>query len=114
MNLPEADLIRLRRRGVWLQRTSVAWTVTVAAVAIAAGIAASSIALIGLGLESAIEVLAAAIVLWQLSGGGDDAENRAVGLIAITFLGVLRTCSARAFMNWRATTNHGTLRAAWP
>jgi divalent metal cation (Fe/Co/Zn/Cd) transporter len=86
MNLPEADLIRLRRRGVWLQRTSVAWTVTVAAVAIAAGIAASSIALIGLGLESAIEVLAAAIVLWQLSGG-DDAENRAVGLIAITFLG---------------------------
>jgi divalent metal cation (Fe/Co/Zn/Cd) transporter len=86
MNLPGADLIRLRRRGVWLERTSVAWTVIVAAVAVAAGIAASSIALIGLGLDSAIELMAAAIVLWQLGGGEHGGEARAVGLIAITFL----------------------------
>jgi divalent metal cation (Fe/Co/Zn/Cd) transporter len=61
------------------------WTVAVAAVAIAAGIAASSIALIGLGLESVIELLAAAIVIWHL--GADAArEGRAMRLIGATFL----------------------------
>lgn len=46
-----------------------AWTVAIAAAAIAAGIAASSIALIGLGLDSAIGLLAAAIVICQLRSG---------------------------------------------
>ena len=48
---------------------TIAWTLAVAVVAIAAGIKASSIALLGLGLESAIELLTAAIVIWQLRGG---------------------------------------------
>lgn len=62
-----------------------AWTVAVAAVAIAAGVAASSIAMIGLGLESVIELVAAAIVIWQL-GGGAARERGAMRLIGATFL----------------------------
>ena len=83
---PEADLNRLRRRGVWLEAVSMAWTLAVAVAAIAAGIVASSIALIGLGLESAIGLLVAAIVVWQLRGGRDAGENRVAGLIAVMFL----------------------------
>jgi divalent metal cation (Fe/Co/Zn/Cd) transporter len=63
-----------------------AWTVAVAAVAITAGVVASSIALIGLGLESVIELIAAAIVIWHLGGGGEDRESRAIRLIGIIFL----------------------------
>lgn len=63
--MPVGDLARLRHRGLWLEGTSIAWTVVVAAVAITAGITASSIALIGLGLESAIEMVAAVIVIWR-------------------------------------------------
>ena len=64
---------------------TIAWTLTVAVAAIVAGLKASSIALIGLGLESALELLAAAIVIWQLSGG-QEREPRAVHLIGVTFL----------------------------
>jgi hypothetical protein len=60
----EAELTQVRRRGLWLEGISMPWTLTVAAVAIAAGVAASSVALVGLGLESVIELLAAAIVIW--------------------------------------------------
>jgi divalent metal cation (Fe/Co/Zn/Cd) transporter len=82
----EADLNRLRRRGVWLEGVSMAWTLAVAAAALAAGIVASSIALIGLGLESAIELCAAAICVSQLLSGRDTGESRAARLIAVTFL----------------------------
>ena len=82
---PETAPDRLRRRGQWLAGMTIAWTLAVAVVAIAAGIKASSIALIGLGLESAIELLAAAIVIWQLRGGQEH-EPRAVLVIGVTFL----------------------------
>jgi hypothetical protein len=62
-----------------------AWTVAVAAVAITAGVIASSIDLIGLGLEAVIEMLAAAIVIWQLCGSGEDRQTQAIRLISATF-----------------------------
>jgi divalent metal cation (Fe/Co/Zn/Cd) transporter len=83
---PETAPGRLRRRGQWLAGITIAWTLAVAVVAIAAGVKASSIALIGLGLESAIELLAAAIVIWQLAGG-QKREHHAVRLIGVAFLG---------------------------
>jgi len=52
---------------------------------ITAGVLASSIALTGFGLDSVIEFFAAAIVVWQLRGEGEDRETRAVRLIGITF-----------------------------
>ncbi len=61
------------------------WAVACAAVVITAGVIASSIALIGLGLELVIGLFAAEIVIWQLRGSGDR-ETRAMGLIAMAFL----------------------------
>jgi len=83
-----AGLARLRRRGLGLEYASMAWMTAEAAVAVTAGVLASSAALTGFGLDSVIEFLAAAIVVWQLRGeaAGEDRETRAVRLIGATFL----------------------------
>jgi divalent metal cation (Fe/Co/Zn/Cd) transporter len=82
-----SSVARLRRRGFWLEYASMAWMTAEAAVAITAGIAASSLALTGFGLDSVIEFFAAAIVVWQLRGeiAGQERETRAVRLIGVTF-----------------------------
>ena len=76
---------RLTRRGFALEYASMAWMTVEATVAIAAGIIASSIALVGFGLDSVIEFAAAVIVIWQLRGGGSQREDLAVRLIGVTF-----------------------------
>jgi divalent metal cation (Fe/Co/Zn/Cd) transporter len=82
-----AGLVRLRRRGFWLEYASMGWMTAEAAVAITAGVVASSIALTGFGLDSVIEFFAAAVVVWQLRGEeqGEERETRAVRLIGVTF-----------------------------
>ncbi len=62
-----------------------AWMVVEAGVAIAVGIAATSIALVAFGLDSVIELFSASIVVWQLRGEVAERETRAVRLIGITF-----------------------------
>ena len=80
-----AERARLTRRGFWLEYASMAWMTVEAAVAIAAGVMASSIALVGFGLDSVIEFFAAAVVVWQLGGENQDRGTRAVRLIGSTF-----------------------------
>ncbi|MGH2970418.1 MAG: cation transporter [Solirubrobacteraceae bacterium] len=58
------------------------------AIAILAGILAGSIALIGFGIDSAIEGFASAIIVWRFTGHrmfSDSAEQRAQKLVAIQF-----------------------------
>jgi divalent metal cation (Fe/Co/Zn/Cd) transporter len=58
------------------------------AVAIAAGIVASSVALIGFGLDSAIEGFASVIIIWRFTGHrihSAAAETRAQKLVAVQF-----------------------------
>src|SRR5258708_27219721 len=76
---------RLRRRGFLLEYASMTWMTAAAAVAVTAGVLASSIALVGFGLDSVIEFFAAAVVVWQLRGEGEERETRAVRLIGVTF-----------------------------
>jgi divalent metal cation (Fe/Co/Zn/Cd) transporter len=81
-----AGQTRLRRRGFWLEYASMAWMTAEAAVAVTAGIAASSVALTGFGLDSVIEFFAA-VVVWQLRDeiAGQQRETKAVRLIGVTF-----------------------------
>ncbi len=81
----DGERAKLRRRGFWLEYASMAWMIVEAGVAIAAGVIASSIALVGFGLDSVIELFSAAIVVWQLRGEGEERETRAVRLIGLTF-----------------------------
>jgi divalent metal cation (Fe/Co/Zn/Cd) transporter len=69
----------------WL---SLAWMTVEGVVAIAAGIVAGSIALIGFGLDSGIEGLASVIIIWRFTGNrvfSHAAEQRAQRLVAIQF-----------------------------
>jgi divalent metal cation (Fe/Co/Zn/Cd) transporter len=75
----------LLRRGVRLEYATVAWNAVEAIVAVGVGVAAGSIALIGFGLDSLIEVFAASVVIWDLKGAGDERQERALRLIGLSF-----------------------------
>lgn len=94
MTAQPAQLARLRRRGFALEYASMAWMAVEAAVAITAGVLASSIALTGFGLDSVIEFFSAAIVVWQLRG--EDRETRAVRLIGVTFFALAAYLTAES------------------
>jgi divalent metal cation (Fe/Co/Zn/Cd) transporter len=86
--IPDRDRDRLVRRAKALSWLSLAWMAVEGAVAITAALAAGSIALLGFGLDSAIEGLASVIVIWRFTGHrrlSDQAEERARRLIAVSF-----------------------------
>lgn len=76
---------RLARRARLLAIATLSWNVIEAAVAIAAGSAAGSIALVGFGLDSTVEVLSALVILWQFNSLAKDRERRALRFIALSF-----------------------------
>jgi divalent metal cation (Fe/Co/Zn/Cd) transporter len=86
--LSEAEHDRLAARVRFLSWLSLVWMTGEGAVAILAGVLAGSIALIGFGLDSAIEGLASGIIIWRFSGArahSEAAERRAQKLVAIQF-----------------------------
>jgi divalent metal cation (Fe/Co/Zn/Cd) transporter len=98
-SLSEVDVLAhqrrrtLHRRALWLEYFTVGWNVVEGVVAIVAGVIAGSVALIGFGADSAIEVVSAVGLLWRLRKAGPDApvseesaaEKRALYVVAATF-----------------------------
>ena len=79
---------RLARRARVLSWLSLAWMTVEGGVAISAGLVASSIALVGFGLDSAIEGFASLVIVWRFSRSrmfSAAAETRAQKLVAIQF-----------------------------
>ena len=79
---------RLIRRARTLSLLSIAWMTVEAAVASVAALLAGSVALLGFGLDSLIELVSASTILWLYTGrrsGSPAAERRAQQLIAICF-----------------------------
>jgi divalent metal cation (Fe/Co/Zn/Cd) transporter len=86
--LTSAERRRLAARVRLLSWASLGYMGFEGAVAVLAGIAAGSVALIGFGLDSAIEGFASAIIVWRFTGHrifSDAAERRAQRLVAIQF-----------------------------
>jgi divalent metal cation (Fe/Co/Zn/Cd) transporter len=54
------------RKALQLEYFTISWNLLEAVVAIGAGVAAGSIALVGFGFDSSIEGFAASVVIWQL------------------------------------------------
>ncbi|MDP8958411.1 MAG: cation transporter [Actinomycetota bacterium] len=83
---------KLARRGRILAWATIVWNSIEGVASILAGLAAGSIALLGFGVDSYVEVFAGSVVLWRLSkerqgeAASIAAERRAVRLIALTFL----------------------------
>ena len=83
-----AERERLVRRAKLLAWLGVGWHGIEAAIAVGAGLAASSIALIGFGADSLIESVAGIILLWRFAASraaSEDAERRAQKLIGVSF-----------------------------
>ena len=86
-----------------------AWMAAEAAVAVTAGLAAASIALVGFGLDSVIELLSAVVVIWQLRGeiAGQDRQTRAVRLIGVTFFALAAYLTAQSIRDLAAAARPG-------
>lgn len=81
------DSITLLRRALRLEYGTIAWNVTEAAITIGLGVAAGSLALIGFGTDSLIEIFASLVVVWHLRGEAHpDRERRALRLVAVAFV----------------------------
>jgi len=83
----------LHRRGLRLEYFTISWNVIEALVAITAGVIAGSVALVGFGVDSGIEVISAVGLTWRLLKAGPEAdaaeesaaERRALFIVALTF-----------------------------
>jgi len=85
---PNADFLRAAKRVRQLSWLSLVWMGAEGAIAIVAGILAGSIALVGFGIDSAIEGFASAIIVWRFTGArmmSSAAEDRAQKLVAVQF-----------------------------
>ncbi len=83
--MTDATKIALLRRGLVLEYVTLGWNVAGIAVLAVAAISARSVALAGFGLDSLIEIGASAVVIWELSGGGEARQRRALRLIGAAF-----------------------------
>ncbi len=85
---------QLLARGLQLEYLTVGWNIAEGLIAVGAGVAAGSIALVGFGVDSFVETISGAILLWRLraeAGGTADeeriehVERRAERLVGVSF-----------------------------
>jgi divalent metal cation (Fe/Co/Zn/Cd) transporter len=103
----EAAVARARQLA-WL---SLGWHAVEASVAIIAGIAAGSVALVGFGADSLVEMIAGLVVLWRFAArrsDSDSAERRAQQLIAASFVLIAAYVGVEAVSNLVAAARPGT------
>jgi divalent metal cation (Fe/Co/Zn/Cd) transporter len=85
------DVAQLKKKALFLVWVGEIWNLLEAGVALWSGIGAGSVALIGFGLDSILELAAGAILIWRLQTEWQDndeentAERKAHKLIGITF-----------------------------
>ena len=90
----------LRRRIRIVVAITITWNVIEAVVALIAGRAASSAALIGFGLDSIVEVLSAAAVAWQFAAPDPEKRERvALRVIAVSFFGLAAYVTVDALLS---------------
>ena len=85
---PSAEWLRAASRARALSWLSLAWMGAEGAIAITAGVLAGSIALVGFGIDSAIEGFASLVIVWRFTGRrllSSLAEERAQKLVAVQF-----------------------------
>ena len=85
---PGCQLAAAARQARLLSWLSLAYMAAEGAIAIIAAVIAGSVALLGFGLDSAIEGLASVIIVWRFTGSrtlSETAEARAQKAVAVTF-----------------------------
>jgi divalent metal cation (Fe/Co/Zn/Cd) transporter len=79
------------RRGRTLEYFTIAWNAMEGLVAVAAGVIARSISLVGFGIDSFIEVTSGSVLLWRMSvdadvHGRERNERRSLRVVGICFV----------------------------
>jgi divalent metal cation (Fe/Co/Zn/Cd) transporter len=88
MSSPNAkDRMALVRRGLALNYVTIAYNCLEAVVALGAGILSGSVALVGFGIDSVIEVTASGVAQWRLRADLDHARRERVEHITIRVIG---------------------------
>lgn len=84
--LDDATRLRLVRFGIGLEASTLGWNAV--GVVVLAGLAyqSASVALLGFGLDSLIEIFASVVVIWELTGAGERRQRLALRLIGVAFL----------------------------
>ena len=79
--------IELIRRGRYLEYFTIAYNSLEGLIAIGAGVLAGSIALVGFGFDSLIEVTSGAVLLWRLYADVNEARRERVEAISLRIVG---------------------------
>jgi divalent metal cation (Fe/Co/Zn/Cd) transporter len=77
----------LVRRGLWLNYITIAYNTLEAVVSVAAGLVAGSVALVGFGVDSAIEVTASIAAQWRLRSDLDPEHRKRVERVTYRVIG---------------------------
>ena len=105
----------LQRRIRWIVGITIGYNAIEAVIALSAGAAASSVALIGFGLDSIIEVLSAAAVAWQFTRKDPDKwEKPTLRVIAIAFFALAAYVTVSSILSLTGTSEiqHSTVGIA--
>lgn len=114
-HLSEGARKSLLRRGFALEYATLAWNVVGIVVLAVAAIDARSVALAGFGLDSLIEIGASLVVVWELSGTGEDRQRIALRLIGVGFaaLAVYLLVQSTVVITKGFHPQHSPLGIAW-
>ena len=78
----------LVRRGLWLNYATIGYNALEAVVSLVAGLLAGSIALVGFGIDSVIEVTASGAAQWRLRADFDPARRERVERVTLRIIGL--------------------------
>lgn len=82
-----ANRVRLVKRGRYLEYFTIGYNSLEGLVAVGAGLIAGSIALVGFGFDSLIEVTSGAILVWRLHADVDEARRERIEAISLRLVG---------------------------
>lgn len=97
------DRARWVRRGRWLNAATIAYNSLEGILAIGAGVIAGSVALVGFGVDSAIELAAGLVALWRLASDAEPARRERAERIAHRLIGASFLALA-AYVGWESAT----------
>lgn len=91
------------RRGQWLSWLTLGYNSLEGIVAVGAGVLAGSIALVGFGVDSLIEVTASVAALWRLNSDAEPIERERAELVTLRIVGVL-FIALGIYVSWDAAS----------
>lgn len=88
MTTETLDRPNLVRRGRVLEYATVGYNILEGVIAIGSGLLAGSIALVGFGFDSAIEVISGLTLLWRLYADVDEERRERIEALALRIVGI--------------------------